>query len=131
MKRVYSDEEKNAALYLVRERGLAEASRRLGISRHTLADWKYATKAMAYSPWVGNGRRLALGERERLLARLVHEQELEMRYISRTYRHDRENASTPTWEPLDVLLDRSGVVQRHLLEWLDPTFDEVAERLAA
>lgn len=130
-RRTYAEEERNAALYLIREVGVTEASRRLGISVGTLHDWKVQTKAFAYSPFVGRGRSLSDRERRRLLAQLVHEQELELRLIGRcSYRHDPKG-SPKLIESLDVLLDRAGTVQRHLLEWLDPTFDEVAERLAA
>lgn len=131
-RRMYTAQEKNAALHLVREVGTVEASLRLGIPQATLYDWKAQTKAYAYSPYVGRGRKIAEEERARLIAQLVHEQELELRFIGqRNYRNDPKGRTQGTREPLDVLLSRTGTTARHLLEWLDPTFDEVAERLAA
>lgn len=129
MRRVYSDDEKAAALDLLREVGVLEASKRLGISKYTLHDWKVRTKTFAYSSLACRSRLLSEAERKRLLRQLIHEQDREMRFISIAYRQ-HQGADDPDVS-LDVRLEKTGVVQKHLLEWLDPTFDEVAERLAA
>lgn len=133
MRRTYTPHQKRDALYLVREVGVTEASKRLGISKYTLSDWLAETRACAYSSFVGRGRGISAEERERLLEQLIHEQELDLCAVEYRRRHVRgARGSTPlALEPLEVLLDRTGVTQPHLLEWLDPTFDDVAERLAA
>lgn len=138
MRRAYTPDQKLEALALCREVGISRAARRLGISYWTLHDWVRQTKVFAYSEHVGRGRSMSETERERLLAQLVHEQELEMRYIDqRSYRHDTGRRGTFLREhSLDEVLARvvpavAGVPQRHLIPWLNPTFDEVAQRLAA
>lgn len=131
-RRTYTADEKDTALYLLREVGVGEAARRLGISPYTLAEWKAQIRAFAHSSFVGKVRPVGDRERVTLLAQLEHEQRLEQQFDSRKYRHNVEKVGAMDRESgLDVLLSRSGVVQRHLLEWLDPVFDEVAERLAS
>lgn len=131
-RRRYTPREKLDALSLIREIGVTRASRRLGISPHTLSDWRAVTQACAHSPFVGRGRTIGDEERQRILAQLIHEQELEERFIARKYRHNPENVGGMyIEESLDVRLSRTGIGQRHLIEWLDPTFEEASRRLAA
>lgn len=134
-RKVFSHDQKMAALQLIRSVGVREASRRLvGISAATLGDWKAQAKAFAYSELVTQGRRhVTDAEREMVLAQLIQEQELESRLISRRkHRHQNETAGgMSAFDDLGVVLTHSGVVARHLLGWLDPTFDEVADRMAA
>jgi hypothetical protein len=147
-RKTYSAETKLAALHVVRERSTMAASRQFGIPVATLNDWKYCTQAMAYSPVV---QPVSATERRFLLEQLIHEQEIEQRREWRKYRHTRERTGAAILdealrsnEPTnmtrrDLIAVEVGrgsrscasAVPRHLIEWLDPVFDEVVEKLAA
>lgn len=144
-RRAYSYDEKRAALQMIRLKGIRETSRRLGIPTATLSDWKYATQACAYSAAVQPDSEM---DRRLLLEQLVDEQRIEMerdrlaRRSNRKHRHNREFVGGASMDAtfqsrkgndvelhMVVAVPRRGfgaVVQRHLVEWLDPVFDEVS-----
>jgi hypothetical protein len=123
---------------LIRERGIHHTSRRMSIPVATLADWKYRTRALAYS----SVAQVDTPTQHRLLLeQLIHEQEIEMRFeMRRKYRHNRERIGSVSLQdelrPGEgytreqwVALDSQSYItlaQRHMIEWLDPTFDKVA-----
>lgn len=144
-RKVYTHEQKQAALHLVRERGIQTASRRLGIPVGTLTDWRACIQTMAHSSFVQPADSSA--ERDLLLAQLIHKQQIEERFERRKYRHNRERVGGPSldeefearpgssltrkdWVALDNGHRGLSLAQPHCVEWLDPTHDAVVEWMA-